>query len=209
MVTATDLRRHFAATVLPTDPRDVVFPEGSDAWPESFREQLASSLKLAGVLVPVIERPDTGLSLLLTQRSAELTVHAGQVSFPGGRMEDFDADIAQTALRETEEEVGIARHEVDVIGFLEPMPTITGFAVTPVVGLLSGGVSVSIDRSEVECVFEVPLQYFADPANHRMARREIQGGSVDMIEYHYEGQRIWGATAFIIQKFFKFIKNNK
>ena len=138
MVTATDLRRRLAGTVLPNDPRAVVFPEGSETWPVSLQEQLAAKLKLAGVLVPVIERPNAGLSLLLTQRSAELKLHAGQVSFPGGRMEDHDADIAQTALRETEEEVGIAQHKVDVIGFLEPMPTITGFAVTPVVGLLSG-----------------------------------------------------------------------
>ena len=208
MVTATDLRQRFAATALPNDPRDVVFPEGSDAWPESVREQLASSLQVAGVLVPVIERTDTGLSVLLTQRSAELTLHAGQVSFPGGRMEEDDANIAQTALRETEEEVGIARSKVDVIGYLAPMPTITGFAVTPVIGLLQGEIAVRIDRSEVECVFEVPLQYFMQSCNHRLVRRRIPGGAVvDMIEYHYEGQRIWGATAFIIQKFVKFIKN--
>jgi 8-oxo-dGTP pyrophosphatase MutT (NUDIX family) len=206
MVTAADLRQSLAATVLPNDPRAVVFPEGSDAWPAPVRERLASSLRVAGVLVPVIERQNAGLSLLLTQRSAELTLHAGQVSFPGGRMEEHDVNIAQTALRETEEEVGIASHKVEVIGFLEPMPTITGFAVTPVVGLLRGEVGVRIDRSEVECVFEVPLQYFMNPGNHRFAQRQVHGGTVDMIEYHYEGQRIWGATAFIIQKFIKLIK---
>ena len=96
-----------------------------------MREKLEGPLKPAGVLVPIIERVE-GLSVLLTQRASHLKHHAGQVSFPGGSMEEHDDDVRATALRETQEEVGISPHEVDVIGYLKTMPTITGFAVTPV-----------------------------------------------------------------------------
>ena len=121
---------------MPEDPTSVVMPAGSENWPRSMRDQLSGTLKPAGVLVPLIERRTDGVTVLLTERSAELKHHAGQVSFPGGRMETGDADIAATALRETHEEVGIARECVAVIGYLDTMPTITGYAVTPVVGLV-------------------------------------------------------------------------
>lgn len=183
----------------------MVMPPGSERWPTGMRTQLASSLKPAGVLVPIIDREAAGLSLLLTQRSAELKHHAGQVSFPGGRMEAHDANIVVTALRETHEEVGIAQHEVNVLGYLRPMPTITGYAVTPVVGLVSGAVELELDHTEVEYAFEVPLAFLLDPANKKMLERNVDGRMAVMAEYHYEGQRIWGATAFIIQQFIKFI----
>ncbi len=137
IITADTLRQRFAGTVLPVDPTDVITLPGSGRWPASMREALQSTMHPAGVLIPVIDRANTGLNLLLTQRSAELKHHAGQISFPGGRMEDDDADISVTALRETHEEVGIPPHEVNVIGYLEPMPTITGYAVTPLSDLLT------------------------------------------------------------------------
>lgn len=204
-ITVAYLRDRLAGTQIPEDPTDVVMPPGSERWPTGMRTQLASSLKPAGVLVPIIDREAAGLSLLLTQRSAELKHHAGQVSFPGGRMEAHDADIVVTALRETHEEVGIAQHEVNVLGYLRPMPTITGYAVTPVVGLVSGAVELELDHTEVEYAFEVPLVFLLDPANKKMLERNVDGRMAVMAEYHYEGQRIWGATAFIIQQFIKFI----
>ena len=102
-------------------------PPGSSRWPEPMREQLSGTLKPAGVLIPIFERASE-LSVLLTRRSAELKHHAGQVSFPGGRMEEHDADVEATALRESEEEVGIEAHQVSVLGYLHTMPTITGYA---------------------------------------------------------------------------------
>ncbi len=162
-----------------------------------MREQLSGALKPAGVLVPIIER-EAELSVLLTQRSAELKHHAGQVSFPGGRMEEHDASVVATALRETEEEVGISAHHVSVVGYLPTMPTITGYAVTPVVGMVSAGAELEIDRTEVEYTFEVPLSFFMDATNDIRTELETHGRRVPMVEFHWEGERIWGATAFMI-----------
>jgi len=169
-------------------------------------EKIASTLKPAGVLIPVLQH-ETGLSVLLTQRSVELKHHAGQVSFPGGRMEASDTDIEATALRETREEIGIQEDQVAIIGYLEPMPTVTGYAVTPVVGFVDGSVELVIDRTEVEYTFEVPLDFLAEPGNHRMVSREWQGLTFSMVEYHYKGQRIWGATAQMLHRFLRIIKN--
>ena len=150
MISASSLRQRLAGTKLPADPTDVITLPGSESWPASLREQLEAPLTPAGVLIPMFDRGDSGLSVLLTQRSAELTHHAGQISFPGGRMEPDDADIGVTALREAHEEVGIAPEQVSVIGYLEPMPTVTGYAVTPVVGLVDATIKPEIDRTEVE-----------------------------------------------------------
>ena len=152
-LTTALLQERLAGTRAPEDPVDVVLPSGSERWPRYIRKRMAETLRPAGVLVPVIERA-AGLSVLLTQRSAELKHHAGQVSFPGGRMEDHDSDVVQTALRETHEEVGIPPEAVAVVGYLAPMPTITGYAITSVVGLVDEGVSLRIDTTEVEYAFE-------------------------------------------------------
>jgi 8-oxo-dGTP pyrophosphatase MutT (NUDIX family) len=196
-ITAAQLRESFAGTRMPEDPTAVVMPPGSESWPAGMREQLAQTLKPAGVLIPIIER-DVGLSVLLTQRSAELKHHAAQVSFPGGRMEESDTDILAAALRETHEEVGIAPQEVSVIGFLDPMPTVTGYAVTPVVGLLSEPADLMVDTSEVEYAFEVPLLFLLDKRNQRAAEREFHGKKMPIIEFVYDDKRIWGATAFML-----------
>ena len=168
IISAAILRSRLAGTQLPSDPIDVIMPPSIDRWPSSVRESLTQSLKPAGVLVPLFERDEVGLSVLLTQRSAELKHHAGQISFPGGRMEPGDADIAATALRETHEEVGIHRDSVSVIGYLEPMPTVTGYAVTPVIGFVDAAVEIAIDRTEVESTFEVPLSFLFDRRNQRI-----------------------------------------
>ena len=120
-------------------------------------------------------------------------------------MEERDEDIAAAALRETYEEVGIAQHDVSAIGYLYPMPTITGYAVTPVVGLVKGGIELRLDRTEVEYAFEVPLDFLLDQRNQRMVEREVDGRSAMMVEYHYSGERIWGATAFIILQLIKIL----
>ncbi len=168
--------------------------EGSAGWPSALREQLPQPRRPAGVLIPIMER-GAGLSVLLTQRSAALKHHAGQVSFPGGGMEEIDSDVRATALRETHEEVGIEPQHVVVIGYLGAMSTTTGFAVTPVVGLVSDEAEIRVDPTEVELAFEVPLEFLLDRANQRSVERRVFGHSLAMIEFHYEGQRIWGATA--------------
>lgn len=168
---------------------------GSRAWPESW--QSGADLRPAGVLVPLVERR-AGLTVLLTRRSSELTHHAGQVSFPGGTMEDHDADILQTALRETYEEIGVPPDAVTVAGALRPMPTITGYAVTPIVGLLPEVIRLRLDPAEVERAFEVPLAFLMDERNERRSERVIEGVPVPLLEFAYGGERIWGATAAML-----------
>ena len=208
-VTAGHIRERMAGTELPVDPLDVVMPPGSSAWPADLRRKMCQDLKPAGVLIPIVEHADS-LSVLLTQRSADLKNHAGQVSFPGGRMESADADITETALRETHEEVGIRPEQVDVAGFLPPMLTVTGYAVTPIVGLLAPGISLTLDEREVEQAFEVPLSFLLDESNQESSEREVRGVIVPIVEFNYANRRIWGATANILIEFRNIIlKNNK
>ena len=162
-----------------------------------MRAALTESLKPAGVLIPIIEREDS-LTVLLTKRSAALKHHASQISFPGGRMEGHDADIQATALRETYEEVGFEPDSVAVIGYLEPMPTVTGYAVTPIIGIVACPDSLKVDRTEVELAFEVPLAFLLDKRNARPAEREFRGRKIPIVEIRYEEHRIWGATAHML-----------
>ena len=196
-ITAALLRERLSGTRMPRDPTEAMMPSGSERWPAPLRKQLTQSLTPAGVLIPVIERA-SGLSVLLTQRSADLKHHAAQVSFPGGRMEEGDTDIVATALRETHEEIGIAPQDVAVIGYLPPMPTVSGYAVTPIVGLLAGPAELVVDTTEVEYAFQVPLPFLLNRENQRPAEREIFGRIVPIVEFLFDGQRIWGATAQII-----------
>lgn len=196
-ITTELLRRRLAGTELNQDPTDVIMPLGSERWPRELREALPKTLTPAGVLIPLIERSE-GPVVLLTQRSAELKHHAGQISFPGGRMEDSDANIEATALRETHEEVGIEPRHVSVFGCLDAMPTITGYAVTALVGAVSMHAELRIDRAEVEEAFEVPLEFLVDKRNARAAEREYMGRRLPVVEFHYGGHRIWGATAHMI-----------
>ena len=121
-------------------------------------------------------------------------------------MEPDDRDIAHTALRETHEEVGIPGEQVTVIGYLPPMPTVTGYAVTPVVGLVDEFAVTKVDKTEVEFAFEVPLAFLSEAANRQIIERDLYGKQVPMVEYHFEGHRIWGATAMMIVEFIKMLK---
>lgn len=192
---------------MPDDPLAVIMPAGSRAWPPDLCRKMCENLKPAGVLIPIIDHADDP-SVLLTRRSAELKIHAGQVSFPGGRMESADADITETALRETHEEVGIRPEQVDVIGYLQPMLTITGYAVTPVVGLVAPTVTLMPDRREVDLAFEVPLSFLFDKGNQESSQREIHGVIVPVVEFNYGDQRIWGATANILVQFREILLQN-
>ena len=169
-----------------------------------MRKRLTESLRPAGVLIPIMDRAGE-LTLLFTQRSADLTHHPGQISFPGGRMEEHDADLRATALRETHEEVGIAPQQVSVIGYLGPTPTITGYAVTPTIGIVDPSSELIIDSMEVEYAFEVPLEFLLDEGSVQHTEREFAGHKVPVVEFQYEGRRIWGATAHMLQVFRKIV----
>jgi 8-oxo-dGTP pyrophosphatase MutT (NUDIX family) len=196
-ISVAQVRRRLAGTRLPADPLHFDLQRALQRWPQELLEKYASKLHPAGVLVPIIVRDDA-MSILLTQRAAGLSQHPGQVSFPGGRMETGDADVLATALRETWEEIGIAPELVDVAGYLETSPTVSGFAVTPVIGFIAGGYRLDIDRAEVEQVFEVPLNFLLHPGNVRTTEREVDGFRLPVAEFHYAERRVWGATANIL-----------
>jgi 8-oxo-dGTP pyrophosphatase MutT (NUDIX family) len=196
-IKAGRIRRKLAATAMPEDPLDVDFTHLGERMPAGVVDRLRPALRPAGVLMPLVER-DSSLSVLLTERSAELTHHAGQVSFPGGGMESHDRDIRDTALRETHEEVGIMPAQVDVAGYLEPTATITGFAVTTVIGFVDPAYEALPDPTEVETVFEVPFDFLMSDANAAYTEREIDGERIRVVSFEYGGHRIWGATAGII-----------
>ena len=206
-ITAAHIRARMADTQMTDDPLAVVMPPGSREWPEDLRRKMCENLKPAGVLIPIVEHAEN-LSVLLTRRSADLNNHAGQVSFPGGRMESADADITETALRETHEEVGIRPDQVDIAGYLPPMLTVTGYAVTPIVGFVAPAISMKLDRSEVELAFEVPLSFLMDENNQQSSQREVRGIVVPIIEFNYDNQRIWGVTANILVEFRNILLNN-
>ena len=162
----------------------------------------------ASVLVPLVVRA-SGVHVLLTQRTAHLTDHAGQISFPGGRVEASDADAVATALRESEEEIGLPHAVVDVLGHLPEYRTVTGYRVTPVVALIERPFTLQLDTFEVSEAFEVPLAFLMDPANHE--RRLYRYAEIARTFYampYQAGRRyfIWGATAAMLRNFYHFLR---
>ena len=165
---------------------------------------LPAPTQRAAVLVPLVDRDD-GFHVLLTQRSAQLKNHAGQISFPGGRIETGDHDARTAALRETAEEIGLAAPQVRVLGYLPDHVVISGFRVTPVVGLVTPPLELSIDRSEVDEAFEVPLNYLLDPAHHRPRRRQLQDREIELTDMPYGARNIWGATAGMLMTLYSLL----
>ncbi len=197
------LRARFAGTTpsAPEDDRFVGLPPGAS---RQFRHLLPPEPTPASVLVPIVDHPD-GLTVLLTERAAELRHHAGQISFPGGRLEPGDGGPVATALRETEEEIGLERSRVEVIGFLPAHLIITGYRVTPVVGFVAPGSPLRLDPVEVASVFEVPLRHVLNPANHRPRPRDFEGGQVILYDIPYGNRNIWGATAGMLITLYHFL----
>jgi 8-oxo-dGTP pyrophosphatase MutT (NUDIX family) len=148
----------------------------------------------AAVLIPLIDRGDD-LSVLLTLRADELKHHAGQISFPGGRLEPDDSDAIAAALRETEEEIGLRREFIEIIGVLPDHVVITGYRVTPVVGLVRAGFGLTLNPTEVAGTFEAPLRHLLDPATHARGLRRFGDQEVETFELPWGSFNIWGATA--------------
>jgi len=167
----------------------------------------------AAVLLPLVQRPQ-GLQLLLTQRAAHLRDHGGQISFPGGRAEAFDADAAATALRESEEEVGLRRERVEILGQLPLYSTGSGFVITPVVALVQPPLDLQLDAFEVAEAFEVPLHFLMTPANHQRHATLFAGEERRFLSMPWRGPGpdgatrsyfIWGATAAMLRNFYRFL----
>jgi 8-oxo-dGTP pyrophosphatase MutT (NUDIX family) len=179
-------------------------PENSD---EHLLRPRATPPVPAAVLMPIVVR-ESGPTLLFTQRTAHLTDHGGQVSFPGGRVEPTDISAIETALRETEEEVGLDRRHVEVIGILPDYFTGTGFRVTPVVALVHPPFDLNADPFEVAEIFEVPFAFLMDGMNHQRRTAEFPNGVGRRTFYAmpYDRFFIWGATAGMLRNLFHFLR---
>ena len=193
-LTPDGLRARFAALPAWT-------PEVRDEWPNAP----VRAPTPASVLVPLVQRPH-GLTLLLTERTAHLTDHAGQVSFPGGRAEAWDSSVVDTALRESEEEIGLQRRHVEVLGTLPLYVTGTGYAVTPVVALVAPPFELAADPSEVAEIFEVPLAFLMDGRHHQRLEAELPSGRRSFYAMPYERFYIWGATAGMLRNLFHLLR---
>lgn len=161
----------------------------------------------AAVLVPLVER-DEGLSLILTRRAMHMSDHPGQISFPGGRVDLTDSTRVETALREMEEEVGIDRRHVDVIGTLPEYRTGSGYRVTPVVSIVTPPFHVRTNPDEVAEVFEVPFPFFMNGANYQIRSAEFPNGAGKRTFYTvpYKNRFVWGATAGMLRNLYHFLK---
>jgi 8-oxo-dGTP pyrophosphatase MutT (NUDIX family) len=159
-------------------------------------EASGAGITPAAVLVAVVERPAPGV--ILTLRPDTMRKHPGQISFPGGRIDPGDASPVAAALREAEEEIGLPRSEVEIVGIADPYVTVTGFEVTPVVGIIPPDLALTPHPGEVAALFEAPLAYLLDPA-HQMERTALwRGRKRHYYEIEWQGRRIWGATAAMI-----------
>jgi 8-oxo-dGTP pyrophosphatase MutT (NUDIX family) len=159
----------------------------------------------AAVLLALVDRPE-GLTVLLTERASQLARHSGQISFPGGRLEPTDPDVASAALREAQEEIGLDPGRVQVFGYLPDHLVISGFRVTPVLSLVTPPIVLEPNPAEVAGVFEVPLSHVFDKANHQARLRRVGDEDILLHDIPWEGQNIWGATAGMLLTFVRMVE---
>lgn len=201
-----ELRRRLAGSV-PTAPGAATLAGVPPELTERYRHLLPAQPRPAAVLVPLIDHP-SGLTVLLTERAPDLRHHAGQIAFPGGRIEPHDGGPVAAALRESEEEIGLARDQVEVLGFLRDHIVLTGFRVTPVVALVRPGLVLRTDPNEVAAVFEVPLRFVLDPLNHQLRQRALGDSLVDVYDMPYGERNIWGATAGMLMSLYRLLNGD-
>jgi 8-oxo-dGTP pyrophosphatase MutT (NUDIX family) len=169
---------------------------------------MQGGLTCAAVLIPLL-RVENQWHLLFTRRTDRVETHKGQVAFPGGACDPTDAHITSTALRETHEEIGVPPDNIHVLGNMRPMPTVTGFLVTPVVGIMRWPVPLHLAEHEVSRVFHVPLTWLMDPANHAERPYTRSNGTSEMVVFYmpYDGETIWGVTGRIVSDFIALISH--
>jgi 8-oxo-dGTP pyrophosphatase MutT (NUDIX family) len=157
-------------------------------------------IRPASVLVPIVDRPDP--TVLLTQRTAHLSDHAGQISFPGGKIDAADANPLEAALREAREEIGLDRAAVEPLGYLDLYLTTLGYRIVPAVARVEPGFHLTLNRAEVDDAFEVPLAFFMEPANHQQHSRDWQGLKRTYYAMPFGERYIWGVTAGILRNLY-------
>ncbi len=187
----TELRARLAACAPAAAPRITHY---AGLAPLRLEALMAAATTRAAVLVPIVDRGEE-LTVLLTLRAADLKHHAGQIAFPGGRLEAGDADATAAALREACEEIGLGREFVEVLGCLPDHAVITGYRVTPVVAMVRPGFSLVLDPTEVAGTFEAPLRYLLDPATRTRRRRSFAGEEIEFLDLPWGQFNIWGTTA--------------
>lgn len=199
-----DIQRLRRATRALDDP-----PRGpgwnATEFPELWSD--ATPLRQAAVLLPVVCRADS-LSMLFTRRNDMMRHHAGQISFPGGAVEPVDRDAIAAALRETDEETGIKADFIEAFGYLDTLDTVSGFSVTPVVAIVREGFELKPDPAEVAEIFEVPLDIILEPGCLKRSEIMWRGRGREIFEFDYDGKRIWGATAAILQNLLRRLEAN-
>ena len=199
---AAIIRARLAGTVPRHAHEDWLIPGLFEPGDAARRRLLPPDPVPAAVLIPLVEKPD--LTVLFTQRATQLRNHAGQISFPGGRVEPSDHGAAAAALREAREEIGLEERFVSIIGYLADHVVVTGFRITPVVAFVQPGFELSLDSREVQDTFEVPLGYLFDPANQRLNRRSsVAGDEVEFREIPFGNRVIWGATAGMLHTLYR------
>ena len=176
-----------------------VVPPSGDPGTDRMLQIIAQEqpIRPAAVLIPVVDHPQP--TVLLTQRSAHLNDHAGQISFPGGKIDPTDASPLDAALREAEEEIGLSREFIDPIGYLDLYGTGFGFRILPTVARVRPGFDLRVNHSEVDDAFEVPLAFLMDPQNHQVHSKEFRGMERSYYAMPFEQRYIWGATAGILR----------
>jgi len=208
-----DWRARIVDRLSNTQPRHVLadwlVPGLSAPDSSKYRSMFPTNPIPAAVLVPLVERPD-GLTVLLTQRATQLRNHAGQISFPGGRMEPEDADPKAAALREAHEEIGLDARFISVVGYLPDHILLSGFRVTPVVSFVRTGFELLLEATEVQDTFEVPLNFIFDPTNHRPRRRRFSPGEaeIELCDIPYGDRNIWGATAGMLMTLYNIVQES-